>query len=167
MPPGNGRDGKRASTSNRSAVPASASAISSPASVVTNAPCPEKPCAKKIFPRRPIWGSRFRVTATAPPRVKDDILAQLDVRDATVVDIGLQRPNLRYHVVRAQTERKKRAVLVRLLERMLAASEKGCGIVYAATVKNVEALAAFLQKALELTFFPELYAVRTEIGAPS
>jgi ATP-dependent DNA helicase RecQ len=74
------------------------------------------------------------LTATAPPRVKDDILAQLAVRDATVVDIGLQRPNLRYHVVRAQTERKKRAVLVRLLERMLAASEKGCGIVYAATV---------------------------------
>jgi tryptophan 2,3-dioxygenase len=27
--------------------------------------------------------------------------------------------------------------------------------------------AAFLQKALDLTFFPELYAVRTEIGAPS
>lgn len=26
---------------------------------------------------------------------------------------------------------------------------------------------AFLQKALELTFFPELYAVRTEIGSPS
>jgi ATP-dependent DNA helicase RecQ len=86
------------------------------------------------------------LTATAPPRVKDDILAQLDVRDATVVDIGLQRPNLRYHVVKAQTERKKRAVLVRLLERMLTASPKGCGIVYAATVKNVEALCAFLHK---------------------
>ena len=27
--------------------------------------------------------------------------------------------------------------------------------------------AAFLQKALELTFFPELYAVRTEIGSPA
>jgi len=27
--------------------------------------------------------------------------------------------------------------------------------------------AAFLQKALELTFFPELYAVRAEIGAPA
>ncbi len=86
------------------------------------------------------------LTATAPPRVKDDILAQLDVRDATVVDIGLQRPNLRYHVVKAQTERKKRAVLVRLLERMLTGSTTGCGIVYAATVKNVEALCTFLQK---------------------
>jgi tryptophan 2,3-dioxygenase len=27
--------------------------------------------------------------------------------------------------------------------------------------------AAFLQKALDLTFFPELYAVRTEIGSPA
>jgi ATP-dependent DNA helicase RecQ len=84
------------------------------------------------------------LTATAPLKVKDDILAQLDVADAAVVDIGLQRPNLRYHVVRAQTERKKRAVLVRLLERMM--QHGGCGIVYAATVKNVEALAAFLKK---------------------
>jgi ATP-dependent DNA helicase RecQ len=84
------------------------------------------------------------LTATAPPRVKDDILAQLDVREAAVIDVGLQRPNLRYHVVRATTERKKRAVLVRLLERMLQLD--GCGIVYAATVKNVEALASFLDK---------------------
>jgi ATP-dependent DNA helicase RecQ len=81
------------------------------------------------------------LTATAPPRVKDDILAQLDVRDAAVVDVGLHRPNLRYHVVRAQTERKKRAMLVRLL-----AKQNGCGIIYAATVKNVEAITGFLDK---------------------
>jgi ATP-dependent DNA helicase RecQ len=81
------------------------------------------------------------LTATAPPRVKDDILAQLGVRDAAVVDVGLHRPNLRYHVLRASTERKKRAVLVRLLEKYT-----GCGIIYAATVKNVEAIANFLEK---------------------
>jgi ATP-dependent DNA helicase RecQ len=81
------------------------------------------------------------LTATAPPRVKDDILAQLDVRDAAVVDVGLHRPNLRYHVLRASTERKKRAVLVRLLEKY-----QGCGIIYAATVKNVESIAGFLEK---------------------
>jgi ATP-dependent DNA helicase RecQ len=82
------------------------------------------------------------LTATAPPRVKDDILAQLGVRDAAVVDVGLHRPNLRYHVIKAQTERKKRAVLSRLLERT-----QGCGIIYAATVKNVEAIHAYLEKA--------------------
>lgn len=79
------------------------------------------------------------LTATAPPKVKDDILAQLDIADASVIDIGLNRPNLRYHVIRASSERKKQALLLRLLE-----AQKGCGIIYAATVKTVDALADFL-----------------------
>jgi ATP-dependent DNA helicase RecQ len=79
------------------------------------------------------------LTATAPPKVKDDILAQLDIADASVIDIGLDRPNLRYHVIRASSERKKQAFLLRLLE-----SQPGCGIIYAATVKTVDALADFL-----------------------
>lgn len=79
------------------------------------------------------------LTATAPPKVKDDILAQLGIADASVIDIGLTRPNLRYQVIKASSERKKQALLLRLLER-----EKGCGIIYAATVKAVDALAEFL-----------------------
>src|SRR6516164_9488628 len=35
------------------------------------------------------------LTATAPPKVKDDILAQLQIPEASVIDIGLDRPNLR------------------------------------------------------------------------
>ncbi len=79
------------------------------------------------------------LTATAPPKVKDDILSQLGITDASVIDIGLDRPNLRYHVVQASSERKKQALLLRLLER-----QPGCGIIYAATVKTVDALADFL-----------------------
>jgi ATP-dependent DNA helicase RecQ len=80
------------------------------------------------------------LTATAPPRVKDDILGQLGIAaDASVIDIGLDRPNLRYHVVKATSERKKQALLLRLLER-----QPGSGIIYAATVKTVDALADFL-----------------------
>jgi ATP-dependent DNA helicase RecQ len=79
------------------------------------------------------------LTATAPPKVKDDILAQLGITHASVIDIGLNRPNLRYHVIKAATERKKQALLLRLLER-----QDGCGIIYAATVKTVDALAEFL-----------------------
>jgi ATP-dependent DNA helicase RecQ len=79
------------------------------------------------------------LTATAPPRVKDDILAQLDIPGASVVDIGLHRPNLRYYVFKARSERKKQALLLRLLNR-----QAGCGIIYAATVKTVDALADFL-----------------------
>jgi ATP-dependent DNA helicase RecQ len=79
------------------------------------------------------------LTATAPSKVKDDILAQLSIPEASVIDIGLDRPNLRYHVFKASSERKKQALLLRLLER-----QQGCGIIYAATVKTVDALADFL-----------------------
>ncbi len=88
------------------------------------------------------------LTATAPPKVKDDILAQLGLsvaqRDTnqspvSVIDVGLKRPNLHFHVFRARSERKKQSLLLRLL-----AMQEGCGIVYAATVKTVEALADFL-----------------------
>jgi len=81
------------------------------------------------------------LTATAPPKVKDDILAQLQLSpdDASVIDIGLNRPNLRYHVIKASSERKKQALLLRLIEK-----QAGCGIIYAATVKTVDALADFL-----------------------
>ncbi|HUJ63885.1 MAG TPA: ATP-dependent DNA helicase RecQ [Kofleriaceae bacterium] len=83
------------------------------------------------------------LTATAPPKVKDDILAQLQLSqppaEASVIDIGLNRPNLRYHVIKAASERKKQAMLLRLLEKT-----PGCGIIYAATVKTVDALADFL-----------------------
>ncbi len=79
------------------------------------------------------------LTATAPPKVKDDILAQLQIANASVIDIGLDRPNLRYHVIKASSERKKQAMLMRLIEKT-----PGCGIIYAATVKTVDALADFL-----------------------
>ncbi|HEY4182477.1 MAG TPA: ATP-dependent DNA helicase RecQ [Kofleriaceae bacterium] len=79
------------------------------------------------------------LTATAPPKVKDDIVAQLQIHDASVIDIGLDRPNLRYHVIKASSERKKQALLLRLIEQ-----QQGCGIIYAATVKTVDALADFL-----------------------
>jgi ATP-dependent DNA helicase RecQ len=91
--------------------------------------------AARALGRPPI----LALTATAPPRVKDDILAQLGVPGASVIDVGLDRPNLRYQVLMVRGERKKQAMLLRLLE-----AEPGCGIIYAATVKAVDALADFL-----------------------
>jgi len=63
----------------------------------------------------------------------------LQIPEASVIDIGLNRPNLRYHVIKASSERKKQALLLRLIEK-----QPGCGIIYAATVKTVDALADFL-----------------------
>ncbi len=81
------------------------------------------------------------LTATAPPRVKNDILHQLGIESAEIVDIGLSRPNLRYNVLRARSERKKQQLLCRLLEH-----QEGAGIIYAATVKTVDGLADALQE---------------------
>ncbi|ACY15075.1 RecQ family ATP-dependent DNA helicase [Haliangium ochraceum] len=92
--------------------------------------------AVKALGRPPV----LALTATAPPRVKSDILAQLGMdEDASIIDVGLQRPNLNYHVFKAHSEHKKRQHLLRLIER-----QQGCGIIYAATVRTVNALADFL-----------------------
>ena len=91
--------------------------------------------AIKALGRPPV----LALTATAPPKVRDDILAQLQIPDAAILDVGLSRPNLSYHVFKARSERKKLALLLRLLER-----QSGCGIIYAATVKTVDELAELL-----------------------
>ena len=82
------------------------------------------------------------LTATAPAKVKSDILKQLGLAgnaDTSVVDVGLERPNLSYHVFKARSEHRKQRLLLRLLH-----MQTGCGIIYAATVRTVDALADFL-----------------------
>ena len=92
--------------------------------------------AVKALGRPPV----LALTATAPPRVKDDVVAQLGMSaNAAVIDVGLKRPNLHYHVFKARSEHKKRQIMLRLIER-----QEGCGIIYAATVRAVDALADFL-----------------------
>jgi ATP-dependent DNA helicase RecQ len=80
------------------------------------------------------------LTATATDEVIDDIIRQLDVPDMQVLHTGLYRSNLNYEVVPVTSEDEKRDRLVRLLNAI-----DGTGIVYAATVKNVEQLSEWLQ----------------------
>ncbi|AUX41318.1 recombinase RecQ [Sorangium cellulosum] len=70
------------------------------------------------------------LTATATPEVAADIVEQLGLRGAALVNTGIDRPKLALEVFRTPNEEKKRDLLVRLLE-----EEGGVGIVYAATVK--------------------------------
>ncbi|HEX8161248.1 MAG TPA: ATP-dependent DNA helicase RecQ [Pyrinomonadaceae bacterium] len=78
------------------------------------------------------------LTATATSEVMRDIAKHLNLRDARVITTGIYRPNLRYEVARVTNELEKREGLVRLMR-----ETGGTGIVYAATVKAVEALAEF------------------------
>jgi ATP-dependent DNA helicase RecQ len=80
------------------------------------------------------------LTATATPEVVQDILAQLGIRDALVVNTGIERPNLRFEVRRTVNGEAKRKALLDLVR-----EEPGSGIVYAATVRKVEELWPWLR----------------------
>ncbi|HEV2704711.1 MAG TPA: RecQ family ATP-dependent DNA helicase [Pyrinomonadaceae bacterium] len=82
------------------------------------------------------------LTATATPEVVADIEKQLGLRRMRVVNTGIYRPNLRYEVLRVTNETEKREHLARLL-----GETEGTGIVYAATVKTVEAVYETLRAA--------------------
>jgi ATP-dependent DNA helicase RecQ len=80
------------------------------------------------------------LTATASPPVRDEIVARLRLRDPVQVIHGFDRPNLRLTVEAFRDEDQKREAVV-----LRAMGEQKPGIVYTATRKSAEALAAELQ----------------------
>ena len=75
------------------------------------------------------------LTATAPPEVVDDIAQQLNLGPLHIVNTGVHRPNLAYRVVPAASDTEKQRQVLDIVHRL-----DGAGIVYAATVRHVEAL---------------------------
>jgi ATP-dependent DNA helicase RecQ len=89
------------------------------------------------------------LTATAPPKVRDDILEQLAMPKAEVIAVGTVRPNLNFSVIKTRSEREKKLKLAELLARL-----QGQGIVYVATVKAAHELTEFLVgKGLEVGIY--------------
>ena len=82
------------------------------------------------------------LTATATPQVRADICEQLGLTDAQVFVAGFDRPNLALRVMHPATEREKIDILKRLIRH-----SAGAGIIYAATRKSVEQIAAKLKLA--------------------
>ena len=80
------------------------------------------------------------LTATAPPKVIDDIKAQLDLRDLNVINTGTYRSNLKYEVIHVDSDDEKLKQLVPLLQEL-----DGIGIIYTSTVKHAEAVSDFLK----------------------
>jgi ATP-dependent DNA helicase RecQ len=79
------------------------------------------------------------LTATASPPVRDEIVSRLRLRDPKVVVHGFDRPNLRLTVEQYRDESQKREAVV-----LRAMGEAKPGIIYTATRKSAEALAADL-----------------------
>ncbi|MGK3981617.1 ATP-dependent DNA helicase RecQ [Sorangium sp. So ce136] len=80
------------------------------------------------------------LTATATPEVANDIVEQLGMRSAAVVNTGIDRPQLSLEVIRTPNEEKKRERLLQILE-----EESGVGIAYAATVRVANDLYRWLE----------------------
>ena len=79
------------------------------------------------------------LTATATPAVRDDIAQILGLKTPRVFVTGFARTNLRFSVEHAKTDREKDDQLLKYIK-----SQKGAGIIYAATRKRCEELASWL-----------------------
>jgi len=81
------------------------------------------------------------LTATATPRVREDILRSLGMRSPEVVVTSFNRPNLTYRVVEAKKKESKLPLILEIIRR-----SPPPGIVYAMTRKECEELAAGLRR---------------------
>ena len=75
------------------------------------------------------------LTATATERVVEDIVNELGRPQMAVIQTGIYRPNLHYRVVHTTNDDERMARVVQIVK-----ASQGSGIVYAATIKMVEAL---------------------------
>lgn len=96
----------------------------------------------KRLPKRP---RIMALTATATPQVQQDIITQLDIPGAGRVATGSDRPNLYITARRTAGEREKQAALQEFLR-----GRRGSGIIYAATRKESEQVAAWVRDYLGL-----------------
>ena len=82
------------------------------------------------------------LTATATQKVRADISEQLGLTDPRFFVAGFDRPNLALRVVHVSAEKEKLDILKRVIKK-----SGGSGIIYAATRKSVEQIAAKLKMA--------------------
>ena len=88
------------------------------------------------------------LTATATPDIREDIVRSLGLREPRIVNTGVYRDNLHYRVTQVSVGGGRQRASTRAREaktaalRTLLASTSGRGIVYTATVREAEQLAA-------------------------
>lgn len=88
------------------------------------------------LPQRP---NVLALTATATPRVRDDICKLLNIDDRNTIITGFERENLSFSVIKGQDR-------LKYMLDYLKKNEHEAGIIYAATRKNVDQLYEKLKK---------------------
>ncbi|MEQ1827969.1 MAG: RecQ family ATP-dependent DNA helicase [Pirellula sp.] len=86
------------------------------------------------------------LTATATPRVRQDIVDSLKLHDAKHIITGFARDNLYFGSLQCMGDRDKDKHLLEFL-----ATEAGSGIIYAATRKRCEAVVEMISKELKIS----------------
>ncbi|MEH7503341.1 DNA helicase RecQ [Neobacillus drentensis] len=89
------------------------------------------------LPQRPMV---LALTATATPKVREDICDLLDIDEENTIITGFERENLSFTVIKGQDRDK-------YIKDYLKKNEKEAGIIYAATRKNVDQIYEKLKKA--------------------
>jgi ATP-dependent DNA helicase RecQ len=89
------------------------------------------------LPQRPIV---LALTATATPKVREDICLSLHINQDNTIITGFERQNLSFSVIKGQDR-------LEFLKNYIKKNEKEAGIIYAATRKTVDQLYERLQKA--------------------
>ncbi|HJV16727.1 MAG TPA: DNA helicase RecQ, partial [Bacillales bacterium] len=89
------------------------------------------------LPHQPIV---LALTATATPKVREDICQLLKINEQNTIITGFERENLSFMVIKGQDR-------LQFLKNYLKKNEKEAGIIYAATRKNVDQLYERLKKA--------------------
>ncbi|WML51054.1 DNA helicase RecQ [Neobacillus sp. PS3-12] len=89
------------------------------------------------LPNRPIV---LALTATATPKVREDICLSLNINQDNTIITGFERQNLSFSVIKGQDR-------LSFLKDYIKKNEKEAGIIYAATRKTVDQLYDRLQKA--------------------
>lgn len=85
------------------------------------------------------------LTATATPRVRQDIMDVLGLKKPKQFMSGFARPNLHFGVVNCQSDRDKEEQLEKFLR-----TKPGSGIIYSATRKRCEALVDWISQTLKI-----------------
>jgi ATP-dependent DNA helicase RecQ len=91
---------------------------------------------RRAFPHVPV----LALTATATPSVRDDIAAQLELREPSVYIASFDRPNLTYRVIAKDDARAQTVAFVR-------SRGDDSGIVYCQSRKTAESMAEALERA--------------------
>lgn len=113
-----------------------------------------RPDYQLIYKTYSVFGNPpvMALTGTASPKVQEDILDKLQIKDAKKVILSMNRPNIAFYKHNVSNDEEKKSFLTKHLKNLI-----GSGIIYTSTRKQTEQLAEWLSKQMN-TMIPAYHA---------